>query len=113
MKRKLLIALLAILLCATLLTACGNGEPEAAEPTIVGAWECLDETIPHFFLCVLVFDANGRFTDKDGDVGTYIIDGDSLTLEYDGFEPFTFTFSLTANQLTLTGDGVNVVLDRQ
>ena len=110
-KKKIVLFVALALLCVALLGACGGGgDPEA---DIIGRWECHDDSQPHDWFCVLIFDANGRFTDRDGDEGLFSIDGSSLTLEFDDFEPFTFSFRLRGDRLTLTGDGGRVVLDRQ
>ena len=119
---KRLIALLIALMMVFTLAACGGGNGGGGDTTdpptpdvhpIVGTWECLDDTQPHLWLCFLVFDEDGRFVDKDGDAGDYIIDGNSLTLEFDAFLPFDFNFSISGDQLTITGDGIRVVLTRQ
>jgi len=109
MKKKLLIAVIAIL-CVALLGACGSNPPEEA---IIGTWECQDDTIPHSWMCLFTFDENGRFVDKDGDAGDFRIDGDSLTLAFDNFDAITVTFEIRSNRLTLTGDGIHVRLTRQ
>ena len=109
MKKRILVALLALLLVLPLV-ACGGTDPEEA---LVGRWECQDTTIPHFWACVFVFEANGRFTDRDGDSGDWIIDGNELTFAFDQFHPITVTFNLSRNRLTLSGDGIHVVLHRQ
>ena len=82
------------------------------EASIIGTWLCLDETVPHQWICQLTFDENGRFLDKDGDGGTFTIDGNTLTLEFDDFDPITFSFRFRGDELTLIGMGT-VVLTRQ
>jgi len=107
MKKKLLLILL-VMLCVVQLGACAN--PEAA---IIGTWECQDDTISHEWMCLLVFDEDGRFVDGDGDGGSFQITRNSLTLEFDGFEAITFSYSIREDQLTITGDETNVILIRQ
>jgi len=109
MKKRMLLVVLAILLVVPF-AACSSDPPEVA---IVGVWECQDTTQPHQWMCSLAFDANGRFLDRDGDAGDFIIDGDSLTLEFDNFGPIAVTFTLRSNRLTLTGPNLHVVLTRQ
>ena len=109
MSKKVLIVV-ATVLCVALLAACGGGN--AAADSIVGTWECRESGCAHDWFCNLVFDENGRFVDGDGDWGDYIIDGDSLTLEFDHFFPFTFNFSISGNRLTFTDDGARLTLHR-
>ena len=113
---KKLIALLIALLMVFTLAACGGGSGGGTEPDvhpIVGTWECHDTTVPHSWMCLLVFDEDGRFVDKDGDGGTYTIDGNTLTLEFDFFYPISITFNIRGDQLTIEGDGIRVTLTRQ
>ena len=109
MKRKIVAAALAVL-CVALLAACAGQPREAA---IIGTWRCLDDSAPHRWVCFLVFDENGRFTDKDGDEGYFSIDGNTLTLDFDDFPTFTFTFRVSSSQLLITADGVRIMLTRQ
>ena len=109
MKKGLLFVLFAILIVA-LLGACGGQDPEEA---IVGTWQCQDNSQPHQWMCTLTFDARGRFVDADGDAGDFIIDGDSLTLHFDEFMPVELSFQIRSNRLTLTGEGMRVILERQ
>jgi len=95
---------------ASLGTAHAGVDPETA---IVGRWECLDDTFPHGWMCLFIFEENGRFADRDGDGGTFTISGNSLTLEFDDFYPLTVTFHIRSNQLTLSGEYLHVVLTRQ
>ncbi|MCL2828942.1 MAG: hypothetical protein FWD99_09455 [Oscillospiraceae bacterium] len=107
MKQILFLFLAIVLLVG--LAACGNN----LDAAIVGSWECLDTSIPHQWMCLLIFDENGRFVDADGDEGSFQTRGDALTLNFDAFRPITVSYSIRGNQLTLTGDGINVVLTRQ
>jgi hypothetical protein len=91
-------------------------EPEPAEPSeyvLIGTWVCLDDTIPHEWMCRLTFDENGRFVDNDGDWGSFFIDGNFLTLAFDEFYTITFTFHTHGSQLTLTSPDIHIVLTRQ
>ena len=115
MKKRVVTAALAILLCVALLGACGSTPLEEA---IIGRWQCEDTTQPHFFLCTLVFDANGRFSDADGDPGDFTIDGDTLTLEFDDFFlSIEATAQIRGNRLTISGELLGeefrVILTRQ
>jgi len=109
MKKKILFVAL-ILLFAAFLGACSSEDPETA---LVGTWECRDASIPHRWLCNLTFYENGMFTDRDGDSGSFTINGNSLTFNFDDFDPFIVTFNLSRNRLTLTADDLRVVLNRQ
>ncbi|MCL2842882.1 MAG: DUF5640 domain-containing protein [Oscillospiraceae bacterium] len=93
---------------------------EPAEPdlvpdvtTLLGKWECQDDTVPHAWMCLLLFEEGGRFTDSEGDTGTFVIDGSYLTFLFDGFQPIVVEFILFEDILTLQGDNINVVLVRQ
>ncbi|MCL2843734.1 MAG: META domain-containing protein [Oscillospiraceae bacterium] len=107
MKKKALLVLCALLIMVSL-GACAD--PETA---IIGTWECLNDSIPHEWMCGLVFDEDGRFVDSDGDRGSFQIARNSLTLEFDDFEAVTFSYRIRGDQLTLTGDETNVVLTRR
>jgi len=111
MKKKVLVVVIAAL-CLALLGACGGAAPEEA---IIGTWECRDATVPHVWLCLLTFDESGRFVDRDGDGGSFSIDGNSLTLQFDEamFGTHTVNFNISGNRLTLTEDGLRIVLNRQ
>ena len=109
MKKGLLFVLFAILIVA-LLGACGGQDPEEA---IVGTWQCQDNSQPHRWVCTFTFSADGRFVDRDGDAGDFVIDGDSLTLDFDEFPPIELTFRIRSNRLTLTADGLRVILTKQ
>jgi len=85
---------------------------EAPDVAIIGTWRCLDDTVPHQWMCLLTFDENGRFVDNDGDGGYFTISGNSLTLEFDDFHPITITFRIRGDQMTLSG-GLHVVLTRE
>ena len=87
--------------------------PLPLEEAIIGSWQCLDDTVPHIWLCFLVFDANGRFVDKDGDAGSFHISGNTLTLDFDTFLPMTYTIRIQGDQLILTGEGANITLTRE
>ncbi|MCL2857719.1 MAG: hypothetical protein FWE19_08410 [Oscillospiraceae bacterium] len=96
----------------------GDAEvPETTEPlelSIVGRWECHDTTVPHAWMCLLIFDKNGRFVDRDGDWGDFTIIGDTLTLRFDGFLPVTFNvrISRNGNQMMLEEGHTRVILHR-
>ena len=107
---KKILALLFVLIMILALTACGGGDPET---DIIGRWECQDGLQAQGWYRIFTFHANGRFSDADRDEGYFSIDDSSLTLDFDDFDPITFSFSLHGDQLTITGDGLRVVLDRQ
>ena len=107
MKKRILVTLIAVLLCVALFTGCSNDDG------IVGTWACTDDSQPHDWYCGFTFQADGRFVDRDGDWGTYSIDGDTITFAFDTFAPVTLNFRLSGNRLTLTADGLHIVLNRQ
>jgi len=108
-KRVLSVALAAVL-CVALLGACASTPPEQA---IVGSWECRDNSQPHIWMCTLTFDADGRFVDGDGDWGSFILSGNTLTFQFDEFGAISVNYRIRGNRLTLTGDGLNIVLHRR
>ncbi|MCL2754288.1 MAG: trypsin-like peptidase domain-containing protein [Oscillospiraceae bacterium] len=77
-----------------------------ANADIIGQWQCFDPPETHGWFCGLTFNANGRFTDRDGDNGTYTIFGNSLTLVFAFGSEFTFGFELGGNTLNLYNDGI-------
>ena len=94
----------------------GDAPPQAneqTENTIYGTWICTDDTVAHQWMCEITFTADGRFVDKDGDQGDFHIDGNTLTLDFDAFRPITLTFQVRGNQLSITGSGIRVTLERQ
>jgi len=108
--KKILVLLLVLTMVLAFAACGGGGDPET---DIIGRWECQDDSQPHQWMCVLVFDANGRFIDNDGDEGYFDIDGSSLTLDFDDWDPLTVSFRLRGDRLTLTGDDIRVILERQ
>ena len=112
MRRRILCVVLAVM-CAVTLGACGLlGGGNSPEVAIVGDWQCNDNSQPHIWMCTLSFTADGRFVDRDGDWGDFRISGNLLTLDFDDFETATVNFRLRGNRLTLTGDGLRIVLQR-
>ena len=85
----------------------------APEQAIIGTWICLDDSVPHQWACELTFDENGRFVDRDGDFGSFTIDGDVLVMEFDDFLPTELGFHIDGDELTLTLGRNRVVLVRQ
>lgn len=83
------------------------------EAALIGRWACQDDTAPHAWMCLFIFEADGRFTDGDGDQGTFFVDGSYLTLVFDRFQPTTVTFMVLGDSLTLQGEEMDVVLVRQ
>ena len=111
MKKKARLLILLAVFGLVMLTSCDNADPEEA---IVGTWVCHDTSAPCDFLCLLVFTADGRFTDNDGDDGDFTIAGDQLTITFDGpFYPLTMTFRIRGDRLTLTESGGRRELRRQ
>jgi hypothetical protein len=49
------------------------------------------------------FTAGGRFVDNDGDHGDYVINGNTITFNWDNFYPMSFTFRVSGNRLTIDG----------
>ena len=110
MKRMFIVTLLAAVF-VVLFTGCQKADPNEA---IIGHWECQDGTQEHIFLCTLIFDGDGRFTDRDGDEGTYIISGDMLHLDFDDYERNSMNFSISGRRLTIKqGNDVNIRLTKQ
>ena len=110
MKKRISIVLLAIA-CVALLGACGD--QATPEELIIGTWECHDTNTEKDWYCLLIFSADGRFVDRDGDAGTFIIAEDSLTFAFDNFQPITLFFSVSQNELTLSLGDTEIVLERR
>ena len=95
--------------------------PQAPPPTItaptesqlVGTWECLDTTAPHLWFCKLVFEADGRFTDGDGDTGTFRVSGNYIILNFDLFDPVTLTAYFEGDVLVIYVSGFEAELHRR
>jgi len=86
----------------------GNQPPQQPPAvSLTGTWQCPDPPSSHAWFCRLVLSANGRFTDHDGDSGTYSVSGNTLTLDFDNYNPSTIVFELSnnGNRLTLFEDG--------
>ena len=83
------------------------------EAALIGTWACQDDAVPHAWMCLLTFEASGRFTDGDGDGGTFFIDGTYLTLAFDAFQSSKVEFMIVEGYLFLQGDGIDVTLVRQ
>jgi hypothetical protein len=82
----------------------------------VGTWACNDRNCrPHMWICDMLFTADGRFLDGDGDWGNFYVVGNEITFEFDfaGFGEFTLDYTLTADRLVLTAPGARIVLDRE
>jgi hypothetical protein len=82
----------------------------------VGTWACNDRTCrPHMWICDLVFTADGRFLDGDGDWGNFYLEDGTITFEFDfiGFGSFTLDYTITADRLVMTTFGVRIELDRE
>jgi len=86
---------------------------EGQAAALVGTWQCLDTTLPHEWICWLIFNADGTFVDNDGDMGIFIVEGNSLTFAFDDFHPITLYFDVDGDQLRIFADGLNVILNRQ
>jgi len=109
MTKKILSIILIAVLGVTVLAAC-SPDPKTA---IIGGWECRDNSQDHDFVCELVFTADGRFTDRDGDSGDWRIFDNMLTLDFDDYAPLTYSISFSGNnRFTLRGDDLRVILDR-
>jgi len=112
MKKVLVLAVLGVV-CFALLAACGSVDPNEA---IIGSWECRDNSQDHAWYCGFTFTSDGRFTDRDGDVGSYTINGNSLTLDFDFYDRHDYTarFNSSGNRLTISdSDNGRVVLHRR
>ncbi len=114
--------LLSLLLCAS----CSKKKPEdtadAAAPTIIGVWalpesEWLSKSAPEYW----EFTADGKFAyyqaDTSGKVtntvdGTYIAEGEKLTVTMAGF-PLEYTYKLIdANTMLRSDHGTDVTITR-
>jgi len=111
MKKKIVSLVIIAVLSLALLAACGP-DPQTA---IIGTWECRDTSVSHEWICEFTFTNDGRFRDRDGDTGDYRINNNTLTLDFDmdGFGPFDLTMRFSGNTLRLSGDGLNVRLNRR
>jgi len=102
--KKILAVVLLVAICAVLFSACGSPDPETA---IVGSWRCHNSTIPHEWMCELVFNEDGTFVDRDGDTGTFTVRGNQVTLDFDyfGWEiTLTTHFTNNGNRMRITAD---------
>lgn len=92
-------------------TACGDDDDEADEPNIevspiVGSW---GGDVDGQYL-VLVFEKNGVAYEKDGEKGTYTLNGDKLKWDVDGYlrntDGSNYTIvTLNSTKLVLKADG--------
>ena len=109
MKKLLFIVIISLLGAATLAACTPN--PETA---IVGSWECRDDTYDHEYFCFFTFFSDGRFTDGDEDAGDWRIFGNTLTLDYDDYIPYTLSIEFRGNnRLIITTDGFTTMLHRR
>ena len=110
MKKLLFIVVIAMLGVA-LLGAC-DPNPETA---LVGTWECRDDSeYDHEFFCLFTFNANGRFTDRDGDAGDWRVFGNTLTIDFDEYGQLTMSIEFRGNnRVIITSDGFTTMLHRR
>jgi hypothetical protein len=80
--------------------------------SLVGSWECRDDSSPHEWLCELTFTEDGRFVDWDGDAGSWSTNDGYLMFDWDEFSVLELSYSLTANVLTLENEDMQVRLVR-
>jgi hypothetical protein len=110
MKKKLINALLLFTTVCMFITISACEEPNNP---ITGAWECHDESVPHDWMCKLLFTPDGRFVDRDGDEGDWELTNGLLTLRWDEYPPYEVLVTITLNTLTIEqGVGLNVHLSR-
>jgi len=108
--KKILFIVVITMLGVALLAAC-TPDPETA---IIGSWECRDDSLPHEYLCGLTFSSNGRFTDRDGDEGDWRISGNTITLDYDYYQPHTLTLNFRGNnRVIITWNDFTTMLHRR
>ena len=109
--KKLLFIVLISLLGVTMLAAC-SPDPETA---LVGTWECRDDSeYEHDFFCLFTFFSDGRFTDRDGDEGDWRISGNTITLDYDYYQPHTLTLNFRGNnRVIITWNDFTTMLHRR
>ena len=70
-----------------------------AESPLVGTWSNTNGDLGE-----IVFSADGKYVDWDGDPGTWSITGDELTTIVNG-ESIAFTFAVNDDELTLSLTG--------
>jgi hypothetical protein len=80
------------------------------ELDLVGSWECRDDSQPHEWMCNFTFNSQGRFIDRDGDLGYWEIVGGDLVLDFDQWETLRFNVSISMNLLTLSDDHGNFMI---
>ena len=109
--KKLLFIIVITLLGVAVLAAC-TPDPQMA---LVGSWECRDDSeYPHDFYCQFTFNANGRFTDRDGDPGDWRVFGNTLTIDFDEYGSLTIALEFRGNnRVIITGDGFTTMLHRR
>jgi predicted small lipoprotein YifL len=114
--RTRLMAIVMVLMLAVSLAGCGKDDVSAKPPTDdIGqvAGETQDQTLegtyrteqtpPTGLGTELTFTADGKVTDNTGDgAGTYKIEGDKLTIEYQGIKA-SYAFSYDGNTVVLNG----------
>jgi hypothetical protein len=110
MKKVLLIVIIS-LLGVVVLTAC-DPNPETV---LVGTWECRDDSeYEHEFICLLTFNADGRFTDRDGDSGDWHVVDNTLTIDFDEYGSITMLIEFRGiNRVVITSDGFTTMLHRR
>jgi len=108
-KRVISIFLMIIVMFAfAVMPAC-----EERSYSIIGAWECHDESAPHDWMCSLIFSSDGRFVDRDGDFGDWQLVNRLLLFKWDEYPQFEVLVTVTPNTLTIQqGDDLNVRLTR-
>jgi hypothetical protein len=77
-----------------------------SNPAIVGTWHC---SCGAEWFCDMVFSADGRFIDGDGDTGAYVIRGNNLELTFDFGMDSSLRFTLNADVLTIQNHRLNRV----
>jgi len=108
--KKILFIITISLLSAAMLVAC-NPDPETA---LIGTWECRDDSeFVHDFFCMFTFNADGRFTDRDGDSGDWRVFGNTLTIDFDEYGSLTMSIEFRGNnRVVITSDGFTTMLHR-
>jgi hypothetical protein len=89
-------------LVAVLVSVFRNPPLTSEEIALVGTWVCSDSSIIECgWMCLFVFEEDGRFVDRDGDGGRFSIEDGWLVLRFDEYEEVALTFNLVGDTLIL------------
>jgi hypothetical protein len=89
------------------MVGCGSDDPMSSTDLLAGTWIMVidDEVVE------ITFHPDGTFINSDGDVMTWVLDGDQLTLGEDTGDD-TATITVNETTLTLSGneEGIRIIL---